>query len=240
MPADYGGGPLDPGDPDHPGPGPGPGSEPGPAPAAAEGPARSRRGNRIPASVAFALRANCGPRWLSGFLIMFMAFLLRENPIAGWEERPELLLGLVVAGAGLGNGLGILIASLARRIDPATMVVVALVADAAVALLGAALYGVVTLFAIGLVAGLAQSLGKVSLDATIQEAVPTRVQASAFARSDTTLQLAWVVGGFVGIALPLIPRLGLGVAFAALLAWTLFVLTSRPDHPEHRPAPSSA
>ena len=58
--------------------------------------------------------------------------------------------------------------------------------------------------------------------------VPTRVQASAFARSDTTLQLAWVIGGFVGIALPLEPaRLGLGVAFAVLAAWTVFVLASR-------------
>ena len=39
-----------------------------------------RRGTRIPPAVAFALRANCGPRWLSGFLTMFMAFLLREVP----------------------------------------------------------------------------------------------------------------------------------------------------------------
>ena len=47
----------------------------------------ARRGRaariRIPRPVAFALRANCGPRWLSGFLIMFMAFLLREHPIGG-------------------------------------------------------------------------------------------------------------------------------------------------------------
>src|SRR5690606_19678898 len=48
---------------------------------------------RIPAPVAFALRANCGPRWLSGFLTMFMAFLLRENPIEGW--RSEWLLAAV-------------------------------------------------------------------------------------------------------------------------------------------------
>ena len=35
------------------------------------------------------------------------------------------------------------------------------------------------------------------------------------ARSDTTLQLAWVLGGFVGIAMPLDPpQLGLGVAAA--------------------------
>ena len=99
---------------------------------------------------------------------------------------------------------------------------------AAIALLGALLYGLPTLFGLGLVAGLAQSLGKVSLDATIQEDVPARVQASAFALSDTTLQLAWVVGGFVGIVVPLVPQLGLGLACAVLVAWSAFVLLRRP------------
>ena len=42
-----------------------------------------RRGTQIPPAVAFALRANCGPRWLSGFLILFLAFLLRDHPIDG-------------------------------------------------------------------------------------------------------------------------------------------------------------
>mgnify|MGYP000253463491 CR=1 FL=1 len=89
-------------------------------------------------------------------------------------------------------------------------------------------HGVLPLVALGLCAGLAQSLAKFCLDATIQSDVPTKVQASAFARSDTTLQLAWVVGGFVGIALPLDPpRLGLGVAFAVLAAWMFFVLAGR-------------
>ena len=82
---------------------------------------------------------------------------------------------------------------------------------------------------LGLVAGLGQALAKFSLDATIQRDVPHRVQASAFARSDTTLQLAWVIGGFIGIAMPLDPpRLGLGVATAVLVAWTAFVLVRRP------------
>ena len=43
-----------------------------------------RRGQtriRIPGPVAFALRANCGPRFLSGFLLMFMAFLLRDPDV---------------------------------------------------------------------------------------------------------------------------------------------------------------
>lgn len=191
-----------------------------------------RARTRIPAAVAFALRANCGPRWLSGFLTMFMAFLLRDNPIGDW--KPEVLLGLVIGAAGLGNTLGIAIGSLLRRLNPATTVVLALLADAAVAVLAALFYGLVTLVLLGLTAGLAQALAKLSLDSTIQRDVPSRIQASAFARSDTTLQLAWVIGGFVGIAMPLMPQLGLGIAAAVLGAWATFVLVSRP----RRTAPS--
>ena len=190
-------------------------------------PAGARPRTRIPTSVAFALRANCGPRWLSGFLLMFMAFLLRENPPES-GLRAEVLIGLVVAAAGLGNAGGVAVASLLRNLHPGTTVVLVLVLDAAAALLATVFYGVLPLVALGLCAGLAQSLAKFCLDATIQSDVPTKVQASAFARSDTTLQLAWVVGGFVGIALPLDPpRLGLGVAFAVLAAWMFFVLAGR-------------
>ena len=186
------------------------------------GSTRRRPRIRIPSAVAFALRANCGPRWLSGFLTMFMAFLLRENPIDGW--KPELLLGLVIGGAGLGNTLGIAAGSMLRRINPSVTVVLALLADGVIALLGALFYGVLTLVLIGLTAGLAQALAKLALDSTIQRDVPERMRSSAFARSDTTLQLAWVIGGFVGIAIPLIPRLGLGVAAGVLAAWAAVVL----------------
>ena len=99
--------------------------------------------------------------------------------------------------------------------------VLALVAGSVASLLAALFYGVWTLALLGLTAGLAQSIAKFSLDATIQRDIPTQVQASAFGRSDTTCQLAWVLGGFVGIAIPLDPpRLGLTVAFVALAAWT--------------------
>ena len=41
------------------------------------------------------------------------------------------------------------------------------------------------------------------------------MRASAFARSETLLQLAWVVGGGLGIALPSNGRLGFAVAAGA-------------------------
>ncbi len=46
-----------------------------------------RRYTGMPPKVAFALRVNCGPRWLSGFLTMYVVFLLRAEPIPGWEDR---------------------------------------------------------------------------------------------------------------------------------------------------------
>jgi MFS family permease len=186
-----------------------------------------RRRTRIPPAVAYALRANCGPRWLSGFLIMFMAFLLRIHPLEGWS--PEVLTAVVVGAAATGNFLGVVAASLVKRISPAITVTAVLLADVAVTLLGALFYGVVMLGALGLVAGFGQALAKFSLDATIQRDVPHRVQASAFARSDTTVQLAWVIGGFIGIVMPLDPpSLGLGFAAVVLVAWTAFVIVQRP------------
>jgi hypothetical protein len=132
----------------------------------------------------------------------------------------------VVGAAGFGNFLGIALGSMLKSVNPRVTVVLALLADAAAVSVAALFYGLLPLVALGLVAGLSQSMAKLSLDSTIQRDVPERIQTSAFARSDTTVQLAWVIGGFVGIALPLHPRLGLSVAAVVLLAWTLFVLAS--------------
>ena len=49
----------------------------------------------VPRTVVLGLRSNAGLRLLSGFLTMFMAFLLRYEPFPGWEDRTGLLLGLV-------------------------------------------------------------------------------------------------------------------------------------------------
>jgi MFS family permease len=197
--------------------------------------ARGRGTVRIPPSMAFALRANCGPRWLSGFLSLFMAFLLRDHPIAG--HSPQFLLAAVIGAAGLGNFVGIAAGSLMRRVNPKITVVLAMLVDAGAAVFAALSYGLFTLCLLGFVAGLAQCLAKLSLDSTIQRDVPERVRTSAFARSDTTLQLAWVIGGFVGIALPANPRAGMITAAVVLVAWSLFVLAN----PSRRtPEPAAA
>jgi hypothetical protein len=179
----------------------------------------------VPAVVVRGLRCNAGLRLLSGFLTLFMAFLLRDRPFPGWEDRPALLLALVIGSAGLGNTVGIGLGSVLRNIRPEVVVVVALVADTVAALVAAVFYSLVTVVVLGLTTGVCQALGKLSLDALIQRHVPRSTRSSAFARSETLLQLSWVLGGFLGIALPLIPRLGLGTASVLLVAVTAWVLT---------------
>jgi hypothetical protein len=98
-------------------------------------------------------------------------------------------------------------------------------------------YALPTAVLLGLTAGLAQSLGKLSLDALIQREIPERTRAGTFARSETLLQLAWVVGGFVGIALPLVPQLGLGVAAAILAVWTFCVFAGLGGPSRRSPSP---
>jgi hypothetical protein len=171
---------------------------------------------------------------------MFMTFVLATEPLDGWESktRSTLLVGLVIGAAGLGNTVGIVVASLARKINPAVMVVVALVADIVVLVLATVFYGLLLLVALGLTVGLMQYLAKVSLDSTIQSDVPVRAHASAFAKGDTTLQLAWVFGGFLGVVMSYPAVNGVGLAFAAVLltAWAVFVLRSRPQRPAPKPA----
>ncbi|QNN53779.1 MFS transporter [Nocardioides mesophilus] len=186
----------------------------------------ARRRTATPASVVLGLRCNAGLRLLSGFLTMFMAFLLRDRPFPGWEDRPELLLGLVIGSAGLGSTLGVALGSALRTVRPELTVVLTLVVAVAVTVTTALFYGLPTAVLLGLTAGLTQSFGKLSLDALIQREIPEQTRAGAFARVETLLQLSWVLGGFLGITLPLVPQVGLGVTASVLVAWTGWVVAT--------------
>ena len=92
--------------------------------------------------------------------------------------------------------------------------------------------------AVGLIAGLFSQLGKLSLDALIQREVADRQRARVFAWSETLLQTFWVVGGAVGIAIPLNPSLGFGVITGLVAAALLAALRSRATG-VRMPAPAS-
>ncbi|MFE2913574.1 MFS transporter [Kitasatospora indigofera] len=173
-------------------------------------------------SVILALRAVATLRWLVGFLVMFLAFLLRDDPIGGLQ--PTVALGLVAVAAGTGNALGSVLGSWLRTRRSETIVTAMLLVATLAAGAAALWYGVLTVVAVAAAAGLAASLGKLALDALIQRDVPESVRTSAFARSETLLQLSWVAGGALGITMPLNGALGLSVAAGVVglvLLWTV-------------------
>ncbi|MFD0021056.1 MFS transporter [Streptomyces sp. NPDC058382] len=166
-------------------------------------------------SVLHGLQANAAHRALSGFLIFFLAFLLREQPLSG--QSAAISLGIVGVAAGTGNALGTAVGSWLRARGPEVIIAGVLGLALGVAVLAAAFFSTVMVAALAATAGFTQALSKLSLDAMIQRDVPEEVRTSAFARSETLLQMSWVAGGAIGIALPLNGVLGMAVA-AGLLA----------------------
>ncbi len=183
-----------------------------------------RSSRRIPREVVLALRANAGLRMLSGFLTIFMAFLLREQPPPGWGGDYTVLIGAVVVAAGIGSAVGTYLGARTRSVPPLTMVRVALAVDVVFAVLTAVSFGMVTLLVLSMVVGICQQLGKFALDATIQETVPERRRTSVFGRSETLIQVSWVVGGGLGVLLPTDAGIGMGVVAVLVSLWLVLVL----------------
>ncbi|WP_436738267.1 MFS transporter [Streptomyces sp. BBFR102] len=182
---------------------------------------RKRKGpglRTVGPAVTHALAANAGVRCQSGFLIFFLAFLLREHPLTG--QSAAVSLAVVGVAAGAGNALGTAVGAWLRARAPGMIIVTVVGALVLVAVSAAVFFGAAVVAVLGAVAGFTQALAKLSLDALIQRDVPESVRTSAFARSETLLQMAWVVGGAVGIALPLRGPLGLTVgALIVALGW---------------------
>lgn len=166
-------------------------------------------------AVTHALGANAALRCLSGFLIFFLAFLLREHPLTG--ESAAVSLGIVGVAAGAGNAVGTAVGSWLRSRAPEIIIVTVVAVVLGTAVVAALFFGAFLVAVLAAVAGFAQALAKLCLDALIQRDVPELVRTSAFARSETLLQMAWVFGGAVGIVMPLNGTLGLVVA-AAIVA----------------------
>lgn len=166
-------------------------------------------------SVLHGLQANAAFRALSGFLIFFLAFLLREHPLAG--QSAAVSLGIVGVAAGVGNALGTTVGAWLKARGPELIIATVQAVVLTVAITTAAFFGAGMVAVLGATAGLCQALAKLSLDALIQRDVPEEVRTSAFARSETLLQTAWVAGGAIGISLPLNGTLGMSVA-AGILA----------------------
>ena len=164
-----------------------------------------------------ALWGNGAARVLTGFLTLFVAFVVKAQTETE-PTRQLLLIGVVGAAAGVGSFVGNAIGS-RQRFDHSDALVLSAVAIAATAAVVAAfLPGIGTAALTALVAATCSALAKVALDAVVQRDLPERSRASAFGRSETVLQLAWVAGGALGVLLPHDSfRLGFGIVAATMV-----------------------
>ena len=200
----------------------------------AEIPLPGRR-RRVSPHVVLALRAIAALRGLGGFLTIFSAFLVQATFADGWSAT--LALGAVAVAAGLGSFAGTAAGSRLHSADPDRLVLISAATAAGITVLAALFYSFAMAAVVAGVAAVTNALGKVSLDAIIQREVPDNLRASAFARSETWLQMSWVVGGALGIALPPTGWLGFTVAAAllvlvvGLVLWSLYRRQRRPAAP---------
>jgi MFS family permease len=189
-------------------------------------PDRGRRRMRaLPRLVRYVLWLTTGARMLAGFLTLFLTFLMREHPLPGLSG--PLVLGLVIAAAGVGNAVGSVIGNRRTEAPPELLATAITAVGIAAALLTAVFYSAWTLVLLGLVAGVQSQLSKLCLDALIQRDVEEHVRARVFSWSETILQAFWVVGGALGILVPLEPALGFGLVTVVVCGSWLVAVRAR-------------
>ncbi|WP_256863113.1 MFS transporter [Microbispora sp. GKU 823] len=163
-----------------------------------------------------AMGANAAIRVQSGFLVFFLLFLVQDGHLRGVD--PKVALALLAAAAGAGGLAGAAAGSWSRSRSP-HLTVMATLALATVATVAAAFFFTVwTAAAVALVGAFAQGLGKLAFDAIVQREIGEEVRSSAFGVAETLLQIAWVLGGLLGLVMSLFVAgpAGLGVMSAAL------------------------
>src|SRR5262249_54048308 len=138
-------------------------------------------------------------RLLSGLLTIYLAFYI-ESTAHGLDAA--LQLGGIVAATGAGNFSGTAIGTKLRMNKPEMLIVLSTVIGAAVCILTAVAFGIMFAIIAMYVSAVANSLSKIALDTLIQRDVVETLRSSAFARSETFLQLAWVVGAAIAVLLP--------------------------------------
>lgn len=158
-----------------------------------------------------------GMRFLVGFLVFHLAFALRR------EHEGTLGLGLLIASAAIGTLFGAFLAPRLRRGLREEGILFTTMALAAIAgLVVGNWFSVQSAAVLVFVFGAASGAAKVAFDSLVQRGTSEAGRGFAFARFESLLQLAWVVGGVVPLLLS-VPS-GPGVVGAGVVASLLAIL----------------
>ncbi|HMH90325.1 MAG TPA: MFS transporter [Streptosporangiaceae bacterium] len=186
-----------------------------------------------------AMQANAALRAYSGFMIFFLAFILRTVHFPGTSDK--LALGEMIAAAGIGGFIGTGIGSALRSRSPQAIVFVMLTLATITTALCAVFFSLWAALVVALAAALGQALVKLALDSILQREIGEEVRSSTFAVSETLHQLSWVAGGLAGLLMSLTNSGVAGLTFAAValgLALIAIVLARRRRVLRGRQAPT--
>jgi hypothetical protein len=175
-----------------------------------------------------AMKANAAIRIFYGFILFFLAFILRSERF-GHVHDTIALGGLAVAIAA-GGIIGTSIGSALRSRAPLAMMFTVFGIATLVTTACAVFFGLWSVLAVALVAAVSQTLVKVALDSILQREIPAETRSSTFAFSETLHQLALVGGGLIGLLLSLTRSGFAGLTVAAIglaLALCWLILTRR-------------
>jgi hypothetical protein len=170
-------------------------------------------------SVHMARLATAGVRAFNGFVVLLLAFALREVD-AGIADFGALL-GAMGAGYAAASRL---VPVLSRRVSEEPMVVAALSITAASAFSAGQWFGMVVATITAGLAGFAWGTAKLAFDGLLQSQVPAERRGAAFTRSETMFSIAFVLGAIIPTAVPMPVTLGLVLTgFGALAAQIVYV-----------------
>ena len=162
-----------------------------------------------------SLWGNSTIKVMVGFLFLYPAFVAKARDADGWAQLA--MLGLIGAAAAIGNFAGNF-ASARLRLGRPSLLVVRCAVAVTVAAVAAAVAGNLLAAAIAtLITSGSSAIAKAALDASLQDDLPEESRASAFGRSESTLQLAWVLGGALGVLLYTNLWVGFSVVAAVLI-----------------------
>lgn len=171
-------------------------------------------------------------RALYGFLLLFLAFAIKEHDLPtgllGTKLGVGAALSLFAGALGVGTFLATAVGTRLRIRRPVALQAGGLVLTGALGMLTVVRFDLLTVGLLCLSTALVTGLAKLAVDAAIQERIDEQVRASAFAHSETVLMLAWVVGGGFGL-IPFHGRLGVAAAagFTVLAAIRTVIVAGR-------------
>ncbi len=173
-----------------------------------------------------AMRGNAVLRAFSGYMVFFLAFLLRTEHFG---VSHNFALGALVAAAAAGGLAAMAIGSLVRSRAPQLILFAMLTLAPIVTAVCAWFFSLEAAITVAFTAALAAGLAKLALDSTVQREIGEGIRSSAFAVSETLNQVANVAGALAGVLVSMLDngQVGLAIAAAGLTAALVTLIGQR-------------